>query len=319
MSSVQPSYILLEEWSEDLEEITQGRLRIKPYPGGAIVGMLDEYDAVSTGTIEMAVGSSNFWAGKNPGWALMSDIPFGTGTVEPEEELMMWFFFDDGIRIANEMANPDGILWRPAFFNGMQTGWWSREPIRTLEDMKGKKMRIGGGPHMEVLKRHGVATVAMGGGETYEALERGVIDMAEWFTPGADLPMKFHEVVDYLLVPQWAQPNGPLDFLINMNAYNELPAELQATLEMAMREYCARATFECKYNNIQALKEFENLGITIFRLPEEDMATLRQDSREVVEEWAAETPLRQEIWESRKKFAEDYEWYQEQMKLGGLG
>jgi TRAP-type mannitol/chloroaromatic compound transport system substrate-binding protein len=110
--------------------------------------------------------------------------------------------------LANELTNPDNILWFPGLFTSTQTGAFCRIPIRSLKEAKGKKFRIGPGLHMEVLQKHDIRPVSMAPQEIYGALERGVVDMVEWLTPATDYPLKFHEVAPYILAPAWWQPTG---------------------------------------------------------------------------------------------------------------
>jgi TRAP-type mannitol/chloroaromatic compound transport system substrate-binding protein len=273
---------------------------------------MNAYDAVKAGTVPMAMGSPNWWIGKNPAWYLLNDQPFGFQT---EDSFLMWYYSGDGMKIANEATRPDNIIWRPAFFSGKQTGAFCRKPIRTLAEMKGKKLRIGPGLHMKVLQKHGVQAVTMPGSEIYQALDRGVVDMAEWFTPTGDYAMNFHEAGPNLLVPAWWQPSGVLDFLINIESFNALPEDLQAMLETVLRDFSHYATFKLKSLHIDAMQKFEKAGCKIFRLPDEDMRVLEKDSLEVIEEYADKYAVLRTIWESQKKFRAEYDKYEEHMRL----
>ena len=227
----------------------------------------------------------------------------------------MWYYHDEGMKFANELANPDGMMWLPGLFTSTQTGAFCRTNIRSLADAKGKKFRIGAGLHMKVLQKHGIMPVNMAAQEIYGALERGVVDMVEWLTPGTDYPLKFHEVAKYILAPAWWQCTGLSDFLINMKKFNELPPYLQAMLKTSLREVSHYGAFKLLNLDRIYLKKFVEEGCTINRWPAEDLKVLEKDTQEVMQEYADKYPMFKKIWESQKRFIKGYNEYESWMKF----
>jgi len=311
-TSVMPDFKELERMAKNLKIMSDGRLIIKPYPSGALIPGKDIYDAVRTGTVEMGCGWPNWWIGKNPAWNLLNDQPFG---FRRKDAFLMWYWHGEGSKIANELTNPDNIKWVPGLFTGVQTGAFCRIPIRTLADAKGKKFRIGPGLHMEVLKMNGIHPVSMAAEETFGALERGVVDMAEWLTPGTDYPLKFHEVAPYILAPAWWQPSGLSDFLINMKKYNALPKDLQAMLITALRDSSHYGAFKLKDLDRIYMEKFVEEGCKIFKWQEDDLAKLEKDTLKVKNKYADKYPMFKRIWNSQKDYRKKYYQYDEWTKF----
>ncbi len=307
-TSVMPDYQELLRMAENLKQMSGGRLVIKMFPSGALIPGKDLYDAVKAGTVEMGCGWPNWWIGKNPAWNLLNDQPFG---FRRKEAFLMWYWHEGGMKFANELTGPDNMKWVPGIFTGVQTGAFCRTPIRSLAEAKGKKFRIGPGLHMAVLKKHNISTVSLAPEETYQALERGVIDMTEWLTPATDYPLKFHEVAKYILAPAWWQPTGLSDFLINRNMYNKLPKDLQAMLDTAMRDASHHGAFLLKNMDRQYMEKFVEAGCKISKWPKKDLDVLEKDTMQIMNEYAGKYPLFKKIWESQKQYRKKYYQYEE--------
>lgn len=309
-TSVMPDFKILQDMSKNLEKMSAGRLIIKFFPNGALIPGKEIYSAVKSETVEMGSGWPNWWIGKNPAWNLMNDQPFG---FRNKDAFLMWYYFGDGKKFANELTAKDGILWFPGLFTSTQTGAFCNKPIKSLSEAKGKKFRIGPGLHMAVLQKNGIQVVSLAPQEIYGSLDRGVVDMVEWLTPGTDYPLKFHEVAPYLLAPAWWQPSGLSDFLVNKKAFEKLPNDLQAMLETAMRDASIYGGFKLLNLDRKYMKKLVDEGVTVFKWPEEDLKTLKADTLEVMNEYAEKYPMFKKIWESQKKFQKEYLQYKAYM------
>jgi TRAP-type mannitol/chloroaromatic compound transport system substrate-binding protein len=182
------------------------------------------------------------------------------------------------------------------------TGWFNRE-INSIADLKGLKMRIPG-LGGEVFTRAGGTSINLPGGELYTSMQTGVIDATEWVGPYNDLAFGFHQVAKYYYYPGWQEPGPTLELIINKAAYESLPADLQAIVEVAaaaanqdmLNEYTAR-------NNAALIELVEKHGVQVKKLPDDVLAEFKRLSAEVVEELASEDPLSRRIAESMKAFA----------------
>jgi TRAP-type mannitol/chloroaromatic compound transport system substrate-binding protein len=178
-----------------------------------------------------------------------------------------------------------------------------------MADIKGLKMRIPG-LGGEVFTRAGGMSVQRSGGEIYTSMQTGEIDAAEWVGPYNDLAFGFHQIAKYYYYPGWQEPGPTLELIINKQALESLPADLQAIVESAARaanqnmldEYTAR-------NNAALVELVETHGVQLRKLPDEVLIELRSIAADVVEEMAAENPLSQRIAKSMKDFAEQSKTY----------
>ena len=183
----------------------------------------------------------------------------------------------------------------------------SKFPIRSLDDMKGKKGRFVGlaGP---VMSKLGAAVTPMATAEVYSALEKGVIDFADRGGLAANYDAGLYEVAKYIVLPGFHQPTTATCFAANMNAWNKLPADLQAIVEVAARETSTDLFQENLVKGYEALKKFKAKGVEVIYLPEAEIKKIRVIAMEVWEEYADKSPEAREVLESQKKW----------MKLLGL-
>jgi hypothetical protein len=165
----------VEMVSKRVSELTANRFQIQVFGPGEIVPALQVFDAVQNGTVEAGHTASYFYIGKNPAFGFGTAMPFGMNTRQQNA----WLYLGGGIEMLNEFYKTYGVIGFPVGNTGAQMGGWFRKEIKTVADLKGLKMRIGGLGGM-VLSKLGVIPQQIGGGDLYAALEKGVIDSAEW-------------------------------------------------------------------------------------------------------------------------------------------
>ena len=179
----------------------------------------------------------------------------------------------------------------------------------SVDDLKGLKMRIPGFAG-EVLAELGVAVTNLPAGELYTALERGTIDALEWVGPGMDINMGFHKVAPYYYTG-WHEPATDLQFLINQDAWNELPADLQAIVEIAMVDSKARMYWENFAMSAEAWskmgEDYPNIKVKSF--PPEVIAEMKAINARLIAETSAKDPMFKKIMDSQAEFmAKAREW-----------
>ena len=218
-----------ERLGKIVDEMSGGRFRIEVLPGGQIMGPFECFDAASKGTeIQAFMGSPQYWSAKEPAIEWFATIPFGMNP----EGMAAWFYQGDGLKLMEEAYGAFNLVPRPAIADSPQMGGWFRKKINTTSDFRGLKMRIvnlGG----KVYARAGATTVLTPGSEIYAALERGVIDTAEWIGPHYDMQINLHKTARYYYYPGWHEPGTTLDFGFNKKAYDALPVDLRRMLDHA--------------------------------------------------------------------------------------
>ena len=168
-------------------------------------------------------------------------------------------------------------------------GWFNRE-INSVDDLKGLKMRIPG-LGGEVLRRAGGTPVNLPGAEIFTALQTGSIDATEWIGPYNDVAFGLHKAARYYYYPGWQEPGPALECIVNPEAYESLPEDLQAVVEIACSATNDQMTAEFVARNAQSLAQLRDKGETEIRsFPPEVLDELRVLTDQVIEELAAGDP-----------------------------
>ena len=261
-------------------KISNQRLQIKVYAAGELVPALEGFDAVSQGVAEMGHAAAYYWKGKNPAFQFFSTVPFGMNRTE----MNAWLYEGGGINLWEEAYEPFGVIPMPAGNTCMQmAGWFNRE-INSVADLQGLKMRIPG-LGGEVLRRAGGLPVTLPGGELLTAMQTGVIDATEWINPYSDLAFGLYKVAKYCYYPGWHEPGTTLECIVQKNAFEQLPDNLQQAIKTAAQVVNQRMAVEYTARNNDALKELQQKHkVDIRRLPIDVLAKLKKISDSVVRE-----------------------------------
>lgn len=296
-------YKVGEKFVERVKEETGGRLDIKLFSPGALVPTNQMLDAVQSGMIDMMWQYEGYYIGKMPQVAFTSSLPLGFTDAWQFET---WFWKLGGVDMLRKAYAAQGVYYIAPTIYGEEP-IHSKTPIRSVEDMKGKKGRFVGlaGP---VMSKLGVAVTPMPTADVYSALETGVIDFADRGGLAANYDAGLYEVAKYIILPGFHQPTTATCFAANMGAWNKLPKDVQAIVEGVAREYSIELFQENLVKDFDALDKFKEKGVEIIRLPDSEIRKIRKVAMEVWEEYADKSPDARAILDSQKKW----------MKLIGL-
>ena len=279
-------------------EMSGGRLQVKVYGAKELVPALQVFDAVSLGTAEMGHGAAYYWKGKTATAQFFAAVPFGMNA----QEMNAWLFYGGGMDLWQQVYEPFGVVPAAAGNSGVQMGGWFNREINNLEDLSGLKMRIPG-LGGEVLKRAGGTPVQVPGGEIFTALQSGAIDATEWVGPYNDLAFGLYKAAKYYYYPGWHEPGTTLECLINREALDALPDDLQSIVMNACRVVNSDMLSEYTARNNKALQTLVNEHHVDVRLfPDEVLERLRVLSEEVVAEIAGKDALSAKVFESYRAF-----------------
>jgi TRAP-type mannitol/chloroaromatic compound transport system substrate-binding protein len=203
--SLDITYGTIETIAKFIAEATDSQFQMQPFAAGEIVPALQAMDAVSNGGVEACHTASYFYFGKDPTFALFCAVPFGLN----QRQMFAWFYDGDGTRLMNEFNRKFNIHSLVCGGTGCQMGGWFRKEIRELDDLKGLKFRIGGFAGLTIQKLGGIPS-QIAAGDIYPALERGVIDAAEWVGPYDDEKLGFSRVAKYYYYPGWWEGGSPI-------------------------------------------------------------------------------------------------------------
>ena len=281
-----------------ITEMSGGRIKVKVYGAKELVPAFEVFDAVSNGTAEMGHAGAYYWKGKTEAAQFFSAIPFGLTA----QEMNAWLYYGGGMELWRELYEPFGLIPAATGNSGVQmAGWFNRE-IKTVDDLKGLKMRIPG-VGGEVLRRAGGTPVNMPGGELFTSLQSGALDATEWVGPYNDLAFGFYKVTKFYYYPGWHEPGSTMEAIINKKAYSELPEDLQKIVLMACKAANMDMISEYMARNNQALDVLVNKHkVNVLQLPDTVLKKLQSISDEVVAEFASKDPLTQKIHKSFMQF-----------------
>ena len=289
-----------ENLAERLRAMSNGRLDIKVYGAGELVGAFEVFDAVSAGTAQMGHGAAYYWRGKIPIATLFATVPFGMTA----QEVNGWLRYGGGMELWRELYAPFSLVPFVAGNTGVQMAGWFNQEINSLDDIKGLKMRIPG-LGGEVFERAGGVPVNVPAGEVFTSLQTGVIDATEWIGPYNDLALGLYTAGDYYYYPGWHEPGPVLELIVNQQAYASLPADLQAMIETAAQAINDDVLADYTAHSQAALETLVGEhGVQLRPLPDEVLDELRTAAQEVIAETAKQDELSQRIYASYTAFAE---------------
>lgn len=287
-----------ENFARYVDEMSGGRLKIHVYGAGEIVPPFEIFDAVSQGVADAGHGAAYYWKGKVPSSVFFTAIPFGMNA----QEMNGWLHYGGGLELWREAYAPFNIIPFAGGSSGVQmAGWFNRE-LNSVADLQALKMRIPGLAG-DVFAEAGGTAVRIPGGELYTSLQTGVIDAAEWVGPYNDLAFGLHEVARYYYYPGWHEPGSMLEFIINRNSFEALPADLQAIVTYAARAVNQDMLDEFTARNNAALEDLvKNHGAQLRRLPDDVLLALYRGSETVMQKLVAEDPMAAKVHASYQKF-----------------
>ncbi len=282
-----------KDFIKRVETMSGGRIKIKFYAAGELIPALGGFDAVRQGIVDMNWGNAYFWAGKSFAAQYFTAVPFGMDALS----MNAWLSQGGGQALWDEVYAPFGLKGLAVGNTGMQMTGWFRKPIKSVADFKGLRMRIPGLAG-KVYEKLGVSVKLLPGGEIFPALERGVIDAAEFVGPYQDRKLGLMNAAKYYYMTGWHEPSNVSELLMNKKTWESMPADLKAVIENAATA-CNETSFAwSNANNAEALQDLvKNHGVKVDSLSDEIIETLRKVTFETLDELTAKDPLAKKIHE----------------------
>jgi len=288
----------VERFATRLTQVSGGSIEVKVFPKNVLVPALGVFDATSAGAIDAYHSAAYYYKGKNEAFNLFTGFPFGMTA----SEMNAWFDWGDGMKLWRELYAKYNLVPFKGGNTDVQMGGWFKKEIKSLDDLKGLKMRIPG-LGGEVFSKLGVKPTLLPAGEIYVALERNVLDATEWLGPSLDTKMGFQKVAKYYYTG-WHEPGSSLSLVFNKRKYDKLSDEQKLMIEMASQEMNATMTSEFQLENAKALKIVKENDVHIGQLPEDVLKAARKAMLEVAKEKSAKSADFKRIWENAYAFLE---------------
>lgn len=291
---------------EKIEAMSDGRLKIELLPAGTVVPPLELLDAVNKGLLDAGHSWPGFWTGRHPAASLFGSMPGGPYGMN-SEDFLAWLYLGGGLEMYNELIQKELKMDLVVFATFGETpepmGWFPR-PIKSLADLKGLKFRATG-LSAEVFREMGMTVVSMPPGEILPALERGVIDAAEFSDPSADMSLGLHTVRKFYHMPGIHQPTGMMEFYIHRKVWNALPEDLKAIVKYAAMAESLHYTGKMLDRNSKDLETLVSKhGVTVVETPKEILLEILKAWDKVAEKKAKENPFFAKVLESQKAWAQ---------------
>ena len=294
----------VERFAERVKQMSNGRLVLKVYGAGERVPALEVFDAVQSGAAQMGHGAAYYWRGKMPAAVFFTAIPFGMTA----EERNGWLYQGGGLELWRELYQKRGVIPFPGGNTGTQWGGWFKQPINDVKDLQGLIVRmpgLGG----ETLARIGAQQSLIPGGELFQSLDTGVVDAAEWVGPYNDRAFGFQDIADYYYYPGWQEAGPTLEFIVNQQAWETLPQDLQSIVEVAAMSINLDMLAEYTARNPLALEQIEQSGVKVQPFPPSVIAAAREASQGIVDELVTSDAEAAKIHASWKSFLESARAY----------
>ncbi|MET3496144.1 TRAP transporter substrate-binding protein [Variovorax boronicumulans] len=290
-----------EMLSKTVKALSGGKFEISVHPAGELMPAFGVVDALQGDTLEMAQTAAYYFTGKDPIFAFSCAVPFGLTARQNDS----WKEYGNGRKLLDAFFAKYNFRTASAGNTGTQMGGWYRKEIKTVADLKGLKMRMGGGVFGEAMAKLGVVSQNMPAGDIYQALEKGTLDAAEFVGPYDDEKLGFNKVAPYYYYPGWWEGGADLEFFINNKAFAKLSDENKAILDAATK--VAARDMIAKYDafNPVAIKRLVAAKTQLKPFPKAVMDAGFKASMEVFAEHEAKSPEFKKIHQDMRAFQRD--------------
>jgi TRAP-type mannitol/chloroaromatic compound transport system substrate-binding protein len=293
--------------SKKLDRISGGTLELRVNEPGALVPALQAIQATGQGSVDAAWSNAGFFAGTDSAFNMFAAVPFGPAI----PEYLAWLYHGGGLQLSREMFAKHGVYNVPCAIIPPEASGWFRKEIKSVNDMKGLKMRFFG-LGAKVMAKLGVSTQLLAPGDIFQALQLGTIDATEFSLPVMDQKLGFHQVAKFYYFPGWHQQATFLEFYINQKKWASLSEQHKAMIEAACGELTRDVIAEGEATQWKAMTEMRDKnGVQIKQWSPEIMAAIHKAWDDVVKEESAANPNFKKVYDSYAKFRADYAIWRE--------
>jgi TRAP-type mannitol/chloroaromatic compound transport system substrate-binding protein len=289
-----------ERVAERIAALSGGRLQITVHAAGELTPAFEVLDAVGGGVAEIGHTASFYWQGKMPAAAYFTTVPFG---LTPSEHVA-WVEAGGGQALWDELYAPFGVKPFMGGNTGVCMGGWFRREIKSLDDVRGLKIRslgLGG----EVYRRLGSTPQTTPPGEILTSLQSGVLDAAEFVGPGTDISLGLYRVAPTYMGPGFNKPNGTGECIVSLKAYEALEPDLKAIVAHACAAEASYALSEMERLNAEALDALTSKhNVQLKSFPADVVSAARKTAADVLGELSARSDMTRKVHDSYAAFRE---------------
>jgi TRAP-type mannitol/chloroaromatic compound transport system substrate-binding protein len=285
---------LNDQFAARVKELSGGRLVIDSLPGGSIVAASESLDAVSAGVLDAQNGGPAYNTGKDAAFALIGDL---AGGWESPQQAQEWMDKGGGRELVRELYRKYNAYFVRGIWYGRES-LVSKKPLRSLADFKGLKMRAPTGMGQDIFRMLGAAPVNLPGSEVYTALERGVVDAADWGTLSMNQDLGYHKLAKYPSYPGFhSMPMS--DLAVNLKKWNALPDDLKKVVEQAADEFNRDMIAKNGEADEAVAKAAKQSGVEPIDLAAADRRRFREIAEGVWKTYADRSAMAKRVYESQ--------------------
>ena len=304
--STWPAKDIFHEYANDfakkVNDMASGKLKIEVLPSGSVVPAFQLLEAVNKGTLDGGHGVVAYHYGKNNALALWGSGPaFG---MDPNM-VLAWHNFGGGKALLEEIykaINMDVVSYLYGPMPTQPLGWF-KKPIAKVADMKGLKFRTVG-LSVDIFTAMGTSVNPLPGGEIVPALDRGLIDAAEFNNATSDRILGFPDVVKNCMLQSFHQSGEQFEILFNKGKLNALPAEQKAIIDYAVQAASAEMSWKAIDRNSTDYLEMKKQGIKFYKTPDAVLRAQLEAWDKIVDAKSKENALFKKVIDSQKAYAQ---------------
>lgn len=290
------------DYANTVNKLSGGRLKLEVLPAGAVVGALQLQDAIIAGALDGGHGVAAYWFGKHGAFSLFGTPPaYGWRA----NQMLGWIKYGGGKELYNELLQDVLKLDLVGFLYGpmpAQPLGWFRKEIKSADDLKGMKYRTVG-LAADLYKEMGVAVTIMGGPDIVPALDRGLLDGAEFNNPSSDRALGFQDVAKNYVLGSYHQSCESFEVIFNRTKFNGLPKELQAVLETGAEAASADMAWKAMDRYSKDLQALKDAGVKVTKTPENVLQAQLQAWDKVIEN-RSKDPFFKKVLDSQRAWAQ---------------
>jgi len=290
------------DFAKKINDMTGGDLKIEVLPAGAVVPAFGLLEAVSKGTLDGGHGVLVYHYGKQNALALWGSGPaFGMDA----NELLSWHRYGGGKELLNKLYASIGANVVSFPYGPMPTqplGWF-KKPITKVDDFKGLKYRTVG-ISIDVFTGMGAAVNALPGGEIVPAMDRGLLDAAEFNNASSDRLLGFPDVSKVCMLQSFHQNAEQFEIMFNKTKYDALPEKMRAIISNGVDAASADMSWKAHDRYSKDYVEMQKGGVKFYKTPDSILQSQLTAYDSAAAKKATDNPLFKEIMDSQKAFAE---------------
>jgi TRAP-type mannitol/chloroaromatic compound transport system substrate-binding protein len=305
--STWPAKDIFHEYANDfakkVNDMAGNRLKIEVLPAGSVVPAFQLLDAVAKGTLDGGHGVVAYWYGKNQAVALWGSGPaFGLDA----NMVLAWHYYGGGKELLDEIYRSLNLDVQSFLYGPMPTqplGWF-KKPVARVQDLKGLKFRTVG-LAVDIFTDMGLAVNPLPGGEIVPALDRGLLDAAEFNNASSDRVLGFPDVTKTCMLQSFHQSSEQFEILFNKTKYSALPAELKSVIDYAVQASSADMSWKAADRNSTDYLEMQSKqGVRFYKTPDAILRAQLASWDKVTAKKSEENPMFKKVMDSMRTFAQ---------------